>query len=158
MVTSHKHTFMLGRQKRYLQILRGTLSTDRGRWRMACCSAAVSKWPECRHPGCYSSRNRFNETQTDPGRSRQLFSDHIQLLSLNSKLEKTSQGQEAITARHPTVSFRPVSESFSRPLSVASLHDGAALWKVLWSSFSGSSKENTASHRGHPRTAGSRAS
>lgn len=141
MVISHKHTFMLGRQNVLLQILRGTLSTDRGRWRMVCCSAAVSKWPECRHPGLAPpgiDSTKHKQIQGSKGNCYPNTSSYSPWIQSS----RNNKPVEAITAQYPTVSFRPISESlFPGPLG--SFSAWLQRWKVLWSSFSGSSKENT---------------
>lgn len=105
---------MWGIQKCYLQIPRGILNTDRGRWETACCSAAMSKLAERWRSGFHSSRNILSETHRDPGRSKQLCYDRIQALSVNSTLSKTRQEQEARTAQHLMVSFRFPSKHLPR--------------------------------------------
>lgn len=83
---------MLRIQKFYLQILRGTLNTGRGRqegklWRsnFRCCGLTL---------GLRSSRNTLNEIQKDPGWWKLLFDYHIQILSLESTLRKQARSRK----------------------------------------------------------------
>lgn len=121
-----KYTFMLGIEKFYLQILRGTLSTDRDRWRMACCSAAGSLSREHGHSSFHSSRNMLSATQQDPGWQKQwsLLLHPESLLEFNTQ-NKPGTGSNSCTAFYSVLQLLLL--IFSLVPRVALLHDCAKL-------------------------------
>lgn len=141
-----RYTFMVGIEKFYLQILRGTLSTDRDRWRMACCSAAGSQSSEHGHSSFPSCRNMLSATQKDPGWQKAIVFTIASRDSSWIQHSKTNQEQEVIAAQHFTVSF-----SFSSWYFPGSQGSSSAwLCKTRKSAVEvASSSRQTGSRKGH---------
>lgn len=85
------------REKIYLQILGETLSTDRDRWKKACCSAAVSARPWHPHAAAAPLLQEYSQRSTESSRRKRRCFTTPSKFSSRMQPQRASQALEAIS-------------------------------------------------------------